>query len=67
MWAIEFDQVNTSANAWSIMSQILVFDLPEVNSIINILISVPIWIGIAYLSFIIILRVVGAIFGGGGA
>jgi len=65
--AIEFDQVNTSINAWSLISMLLFFQLPDVHWIINALIAIPLWIAIAYLAFIMLLRTIGAVFGGGGA
>jgi len=64
---LEFDQVSTSLNAWSLISMLLFFQLPEVNWVINALLNAPIWACIAYLSFILILRAIGAVFGGGGA
>lgn len=67
MVAIEFDQVNTSVNAWSLISMLLFFGLPSVSPIINAIIAIPIWIAIAYVSYILILRAIGAVFGGGGA
>jgi len=65
--AIEFDEATTSINAWSLISMLLFFQLPDVHWIINALIAIPLWIAIAYLAFIMILRTIGAVFGGGGA
>lgn len=64
-FGVNFDDVNTSYNAWQVISMLLFFQLPDINPIINAIIAVPLWVCIAYLSFILILRAIGAIFGGG--
>jgi len=65
LFAIEFDQVNTSINAWSIIAGVLFFGLPNVHWIIDTLIHIPIWLAEIYITYILILRAIGAIFGGG--
>ena len=62
---VEWDQVSTSMSAWDIIGMLLFFQLPNVHWMLNAIIAIPIWLGIAYLSFIMILRAIGAIFGGG--
>ena len=64
---INFDQTQTVFNAWDIIGMILFFSLPDINPIINAMIAIPLWACIAYVSFILILRAIGAIWGGGGA
>jgi len=64
---INFDQMSTGFNAFNLIGMLLFFQLPMVHPIINYIIAVPIWVCIIYLSFIFILRALGAIFGGGGA
>ena len=64
-FGVEFDQVNTSYNAWNIVSMLLFFQLPTIHPLINAIIAIPLWICIAYITFILILRAIGAIFGGG--
>lgn len=64
---IDFDQTRTGYNAWELISLMLFFQLPDIHWIINAIIAIPIWIAIGYISFILILRALGAIFGGGGA
>ena len=67
---IDWDQQGTSYNAWGIISGILLFDLPgglDANVWIYVLVSVPLWLAALYVSFILILRAIGAVFGGGGA
>lgn len=63
--AVDFDQVNTSYNAFQLIGMLLFFQLPEINFYINALIAIPIWIAIAYITIILIYRTLGAIFGGG--
>jgi len=64
---INFDQAGTGYNAWDLIGMLLFFQLPDIHWIINILIAIPLWACIAYLTYIFILRTIGAIFGGGGA
>jgi len=65
MLGIEFDQVNTSINAWSLISMLLFFQLPDMHWIINALIAVPIWVAMGYITVIMVYRTIGALFGGG--
>jgi len=67
MIGINFDQTGTGYNAWDLIGMLLFFQLPDVHWIINILLALPFWVPVAYLTFIFILRAIGAIFGGGGA
>jgi len=64
---IDFSQAQTVFNAWAIIGMILFFTLPEIHWVINAIMAIPLWIAIAYVSFILLLRAVGAIWGGGGA
>lgn len=65
MLGVEWDQVQTSMAAWKIIGMLLFFQLPNVHWMINAIIAIPIWLGIAYISYILILRAIGAVFGGG--
>lgn len=60
-----FDQISTGYNAWDLIAMLLFFQLPNVHWIINALLAIPLWIAVAYLTYILILRAIGAIFGGG--
>ena len=51
-----FDQVQTTTNAWNLISQILFFKMPNVHPLINALIAVPIWAAIAWLATTFILK-----------
>jgi len=65
--AMDFDQASTSYNAWNLVAMLLTFQIPQVHWIINALLSFGLWACIAYLAYILVLRAIGAIFGGGGA
>ncbi|MDH7607708.1 MAG: hypothetical protein QHH12_08165 [Candidatus Bathyarchaeota archaeon] len=65
MFGINWDQRGTSWDAWSLVAAILFFRMPEINPYINAIIAIPIWIAVAYISFILVLRAIGAVFGGG--
>ena len=65
---IDFSERASQINAWDLITGFLFFQLiPQLPTTISLLIEVPIWIAEAYLIFIFILRVIGAVFGGGGA
>lgn len=55
---IDFDQVNTTLNAWSIIGMILFFQMPDVHVAINMVIAIPLWICIAYLAYVLILKAI---------
>jgi len=62
---IGLEQIATTYNAWNIIGQILFFQMPETHWIVKAILAAPIWIAMAYTAFILVLRAVGAIFGGG--
>lgn len=62
---VDFDHTNTTYNAWNFVSMLLFFQLPEIDIYTNLLLGIPLWIGIIYVSYILILRAIGALFGGG--
>jgi len=55
---IGFDQLNTSINAWSLISSILFFQMPDVHPILNAMVAIPLWISIAYLVYVLILKAI---------
>lgn len=65
LWGMNFDQANTGYSAWDLIAMLLFFNLPTVHFLINALLAVPLWIAIVYLSYILMLRAIGAVFGGG--
>lgn len=62
---INFDQAGTGYNAWDVIQQVLFFQMPDIHPLINSLLAIPLWVCMAYLSYILILRAIGAVFGGG--
>jgi hypothetical protein len=63
---IDFNERNTQVNAWSLISSFLTFQLlPNVDPILSLLLEIPMWVCEGYLTFIFVLRVLGAVFGGG--
>lgn len=58
LFCIQFDKVNTSFNAWNLVSALLFFQMPNVHPIINMLIAIPVWVAIAYLIYILIIKVI---------
>lgn len=65
-WGITWDQTKTTYNAWEIIGMILFFQRSDVvDPFTRTLVYTPIFIGFAYIAFILILRMIGALFGGG--
>jgi len=62
---IGFDQINTSFTAWDLVGMILFFQLPDLGlSILGVIISIPLWVSIAYLAYVLIIKVIPLIAGG---
>lgn len=59
-----FDQAETTINAWTLISQLLTFKIPNVHPLINALIAIPIWVAIAWLVTIFILKFIPFVGGG---
>jgi len=67
-WGIDWDQQATSYDAWSLISSVLFWrPIAGIPLWIMQILSIPIYIASAYIAYILILRAIGAIFGGGGA
>ncbi len=56
--AVSFDKVNTSINAWNLIGMLLFFQMPNIHPVINAIIAIPLWVAIAYLIYILILKVI---------
>jgi len=61
---MHFDDVNTAYNAWDLIGMLIFFQLPDIHWVINALIAIPIWVSIAYLSYVLIIKVIPLIGGG---
>lgn len=55
---VSLDKANTAFNAWNVVAQLLFFQLPNVHPLINMLIAIPIWVMIAWLIYILILKAI---------
>jgi len=64
---IDFNDRNTSINALSFIGGIFTFSLPGLPFIPNLILWLMIFPAAMYLAFIFVLRIIGAVFGGGGA
>jgi hypothetical protein len=63
-----FDESGSQMNAWTLLTGVIFFQpISGIPYYLSLLIAFPIWICIAYLMFIFVLRMIGAVFGGGGA
>jgi hypothetical protein len=67
IFKLDFADRNTSINALNLISMLFTAQLPNVDPIVCLLIAFPLWACIGYMCFIFVLRIVGAVFGGGGA
>ena len=68
VFGIDYDQMGSTHNAFSIIGNILSLDANITGNIwIDTLIKVPLMIAAAYIAFIVVLRIIGSVFGGGGA
>ena len=63
----DFVDRNTSINALGFISGIFTFSLPGLPFIPNLILWLMIFPAAIYLAFIFVLRIIGAVFGGGGA
>lgn len=58
---IEFNEMNTGLNAWTILSALVFFQLPNVHWTVNALLAIPIYAAVIIISFILILEVIKAL------
>jgi hypothetical protein len=66
---INFNQERTTYDAWGLVVAILFFNLPGLltgtPAFIGYLLSIIAWIPMIYVAYILLLRSIGALFGGG--
>jgi len=55
---IDFADQATGMNAWNLIGMLLFFQMPNVHPILNILIAIPVWVCIVWLTFAFIIAVV---------
>lgn len=53
-----WDQMQTKLNAWTLLGQLLFFQLPNIHWAINAFIAIPIWITFAYLVFALVVKLI---------
>lgn len=58
LWAIEWDELGTGLNAFNLISMILFFQLPDIHPILNMIIALPLWVCIGWLTFAFIMAVI---------
>ncbi len=63
----DWDDRMTSINALSLIGMLFTATLPNIDPTLNLIIAFGLWACVGYLVFIFALRIVGAVFGGGGA
>ena len=63
----DFSDRNTSINIVSFISGLFLFSIPGVDPYVCAIISFALDSALAYITFIFVLRIIGAVFGGGGA
>ena len=63
-WAVNFDQVGTSYNVAQLISMLLFFQFPDVNLYVNALMAIAFWTCIAYLVYVLIIKIIPLIAGG---
>jgi hypothetical protein len=61
----DWNERDSSLNAFQLLGMIYTASLPGLDPLTNYLITIPLWIATIYLAFIFILRLTGALFGGG--
>jgi len=58
VFGINPHDLNTKLSAWDLIGKLLFFQMPNIHPILNMLIAIPIWTCIAYLIYVLILKVI---------
>jgi len=53
-----WEQEMSALNAWSIITMVLFFQLPDIHPALSLIIGLPIWVSISYIIFILITKIV---------
>jgi len=64
---IDWEDRNTSVNVLNFIGALFMWNLPGLDWRIQALMMIPLMVASAYMLFIFVLRIVGSVFGGGGA
>jgi len=62
--SVEWEIEKTTYNAWDLIGMLLIFNMPDVHPLINALLKIPLWACIAYLCYVLIIKVIPLIPGG---
>jgi len=62
-FGINFNDVGTAFNVWNLIGMLLFFQLPDTHPIINAIIAIPIWVSVAYLIYVLIIKIIPFIAG----
>lgn len=55
---LTWEQEMSALNAWSIITMVLFFQLPDIHPALSLIIGLPIWVSISYIIFTIITKIV---------
>lgn len=58
LWAIEWDEMGTGLNAYNLIAMLLFWQLPDVHIVLNIILSIPLWVTIGWAMFAFIMAVI---------
>ena len=58
LFGIQPSDINTKLAAWDLIGRLLFFQLPEIHPALNLLIAIPIWVCIAYLIYVLVLKAI---------
>lgn len=61
VFAISWDELGTGLNAYTLISQIMTFQRPDIHPALNSLIAIPLWAMIGFLIVVIILAIIEAL------
>lgn len=61
---IDFDQRGTSLSAWNLVTMLLTFQMPDIHWSINMMLAIPFWACIAYLVYVLIIKMIPFVAGG---
>lgn len=55
---IDFESVSTTINAWTLIANLLFFQMIDVHPYLNMLLAIPLWACIGYLVYVLILKAI---------
>lgn len=61
MFAIDWDELGTGLNAYSLISQLMTFQKPDIHPALNALIALPLWAMFGFIVVVVILAIIEAL------